>query len=123
MNSNVAVTNNGRLDILKWIITGLLLGAGVFGFYYFKDVLLILRVVGVLAIFAAAGAVAMQTDKGRSTIRFARESYIEVRKVVWPSRQETIQMTLVVLGMVAILSILVWIVDGILFYIVKQLVS
>jgi len=121
MSVNIDATNGNRLDIVKWLIVGLLLSGGMFGFYYFTDTFLLLRVIILLIFSGLAAWIAIQTTKGKETIHFLREAHIEVRKVVWPTRQETIQTTMVVIIMVFILAILVWIVDGILFWIVKLL--
>lgn len=121
MNANVEASHNHRLDLVKWLMVWLLLGGAVYGFYHFSDSSLLLRVVGLLAVAGVAGWIASQTEKGRASLRFLHDAHIEVRKVVWPTRQETLHMTLIVLVMVTILSILVYIVDGILFWIVKLL--
>ena len=67
----------------------------------------------------AAGAIAFTTDKGRAAWEFMRDSRTELRKVVWPTRKETTQTTLVVIGVVTLVAIFLWMVDGVLSWIVR----
>ncbi|MBA3662541.1 MAG: preprotein translocase subunit SecE [Gammaproteobacteria bacterium] len=103
-----------RLDVLKWLAVFFLLLAGLVGNHYYSEVSLLLRLMGWFAIVALAGFVAAQTQKGRWVIRFFRDSRGELRKVVWPTREETMQTTMVVAVMVVILALLLWGLDGIL---------
>jgi preprotein translocase subunit SecE len=99
------------LDTVKLVAAALLLVGGISAFYYFADYSTLLRVIALLVIAGIAIAVAMTTDPGRRLWQFAADSRNEVRKVVWPTRQETTQTTLVVLVMVIILSIVLWLFD------------
>ena len=81
---------------------------GIVGYYYYEDESILLRVAGVLAGVAVAAVLAMLTDKGRELWRFIQGSRIELRKVIWPTRQETFQTTLTVFVFVLILSIFFW---------------
>ncbi len=110
-------------DTLKWLVATALLGTGVTAFYYYGDESLLLRVIALLIVAGAAGAIAFTTDKGRATWEFMRESRTELRKVVWPTRKETTQTTLVVMGVVTLVAIFLWIVDGILSWIVRLLLG
>ena len=78
-------------DIAKWIITVLLLVVAVGGNYLYREFNLALRALAVVILFAAAGGVALWTTQGKATLAFAREARIEMRKVVWPTRQETLR--------------------------------
>jgi len=80
-------------------------------FYYYADVSKLARVVGLIAAVGVAAAIALQTDKGRTLASFVKDAQIEVRKVVWPTRQETVQTTLVVMVVVIIIAIFLWILD------------
>ncbi len=102
------------LDTLKLITALSLLIAGVVGFYYFEDESQLLRVLGMLAIAAAAIFVVSTTDIGRRSLGFVKDARVEVRKVVWPTRQETLQTTLAVLVMVVIVAIMLWAIDSLL---------
>ncbi len=69
------------------------------------------RVLGLLAAFGLAGLIILQTEKGRYFWSFFQDAQIEVRKVVWPSRQETIQTTLIVIAMVIVVAFFMWLMD------------
>ena len=106
-------------DLAKWVGAFVILGGGIAGFYYWSDESLLLRVIGLLVLSAAALFVAVQTEKGRAAWEFVRESHTEVRKVVWPTRKETTQTTLIVIAMVGLVAIILWVLDGLLAWLVK----
>jgi len=110
-------------DVLKWIVAAALLAAGLVGFYYFGDQSTLLRVIGLLFAIGASLAVAVQTEKGRSTWDFMRDSRTEVRKVVWPTRKETTQTTLIVMAVAGLVAILMWALDSILAVLVRILLG
>lgn len=109
------------MDTAKLAVAAFLLVAGIVAFYYFEGFSVLLRVVGLLAISAVAAVVALQTERGRALWQFASDARMEVRKVVWPSRQETLQTTLVVVVMVLIVGILLWLFDLVLMTILRFL--
>ncbi|MBK1648092.1 preprotein translocase subunit SecE [Rhabdochromatium marinum] len=116
-----AETGASKTDTLKLAAAVAILVAGLWGFYFFANFSLLLRVIVLLAIAAGAVAVALTTGPGRTLWRFASDSRMEVRRVVWPTRQETIQTTLVVMVMVLILGILLWLFDTLLMTILRLL--
>jgi preprotein translocase subunit SecE len=120
MNSSAEAGGAG-LDIAKLAGAALLLVGGLFAFYYFAEWYVLLRVFLLLAIGGAAVAVAFQTQPGRQLWQFVSDARMEVRKVVWPTRQETIQTTLVVMAMVVVLGIVLWLFDMILMGILRFL--
>ncbi|MCE1672060.1 preprotein translocase subunit SecE, partial [Enterobacter hormaechei] len=73
-----------------------------------------LRAMAVVVIVALAGAAALWTAKGKTTLAFAREARIEMRKVIWPTRQEALHTTLIVAAVTALMSLILWGLDGIL---------
>ncbi len=85
----------------------ILLGALV-AFYYYADASKLYRVVGMLVAVGVAAVISLQTDKGRQVSGFVRDAQVEVRKVVWPTRQETMQTTMFVIIVVVIFAILLW---------------
>ena len=118
------VESAGKMqDTLKWLVALALLAAGVAAFHYYGEESLLLRVIGLLIVAGAAASIAFTTDKGRAAWDFMRESRTELRKVVWPTRKETTQTTLVVIGVVALVAIFMWMVDGILSWIVRLLLG
>ncbi len=108
------------MDTAKLALAVLMLAAGIGGLYYYEAYSLLLRVLGLLAVAGVAVAIAMQTMVGRKVWSFASDSRTEVRKVVWPSRQETIQTTLIVFAMVLVIGIILWLVDMALLAIVRS---
>jgi len=120
MNARAEAGGTG-LDTAKLVAAALLLVAGIYGFYHFAAYSTLLRVVGLLAISAVAVAVALQTEQGRRLWQFGGDVRNEVRKVVWPTRQETLQTTLIVIVMVLILGIVLWLFDMVLINILRFL--
>lgn len=118
MNASTEEQPSSSLDGLKWGIIALLLMAAIGGNYYYGQESVLLRAVGVVVAVGIAGLVAMQTLKGRTAVSFAKESRTEVRKVVWPTRQEAIQTTGIVLVVTLLMSLLLWGLDSVLFWVV-----
>lgn len=98
-------------DKLKFTLALMLLISGVAGFYYLAGQPTVLRVLAVLTGVAAGGAVAWFTELGRRFVGFSRESIVEARKVAWPSRRETLQVTGVVFAFVLAMAIVLWAAD------------
>ncbi len=111
--SENAVDNTGSLDTVKWLVVVVLLGAAVGGNYYFSELSVLFRAVGVVVAVAVALFVAAKTVKGAQFVSFASESRTEVRKVVWPTREEATQTTLIVLAATFVMALLLWGLDGI----------
>jgi preprotein translocase subunit SecE len=120
MNSPAEAGGAG-LDTAKLAAAALLLVGGIYAFYYFAAYSVLLRVLGLLAISGVAAAIALQTDPGRRLWQFALDARMEVRKVVWPTRQETLQTTLIVIVMVLIVGIVLWLFDLVLMGILRFL--
>ncbi|MGL5286002.1 protein translocase subunit secE/sec61 gamma [Aeromonas sp. RU39B] len=113
-------SQGGSKDTLLWGLVFIILAAAVVGNYLLSGgVSVIVRAVGVVVVIAVAGALALQTTKGKATLAFARESRLEVRKVVWPTRQEAIQTTLIVLAVTAVMGLLLFVLDGALVWLVN----
>ena len=114
------VESTGKMqDTLKWLFATLLLGGALTAFYYYADHSLLMRIIGLLIVAGAAGVIAFTTEKGRTAWEFMGDSRTELRKVVWPTRKETTQTTLVVFGVVTLVAIFLWMVDGILSWVVR----
>jgi len=116
MKTNNAETSDGSngVDIFKWVITFALLAAAVVDNYLCDEMSVVIRIAGVVVLIAAALGVAATTVKGKTSIDFAKESRMEVRKVVWPTRQETVQITLIVLAVSVVMALALWGIDGIM---------
>ncbi len=112
-------TPAGSMDSLKWVVACALLVAAVVGNSLYSELSVVIRAAAVIAFVAAAGGIAAMTQKGKAAISFARESRMEVRKVVWPTRQETLQTTLIVLAVTVIMALVLWGIDGIMVRLVR----
>ena len=84
----------------------------------FAEQSVLIRALAVVVLIVIAGIVAMQTVKGHSAVVFAKESRIEIRKVVWPTRQEAVQTTGIVLVATFFMSLVLWGLDSTLFWLV-----
>jgi preprotein translocase subunit SecE len=111
------------VDNFKLLAAALLVAAGIAGFYLLSDMPTVVRVVAVLAGLATAAGVAWFTAPGRQFFAFSQESVTEARKVVWPTRKETMQMTGVVAVFVFVMALFLWMVDGSLLWLVKLIMG
>ncbi len=111
VEQNAAAQGN---DVLKYVAAGLLLVAGIAGFYWFSTWATPLRALLPLAGVIASGAVFALTAKGRQAIEYFSEARFELRKVIWPTRQETIRTTIVIIIVVIIISLLLGLIDFLL---------
>jgi preprotein translocase subunit SecE len=111
-----AESGASAIDTAKLVLSVALLLVGLVGFYYFADLPLLYRILGLVALAVAAIGVLFSTALGKSFLVFLREARIEVRKVVWPTRQETVQATLVVVALVFLVGLILWLLDMFLFW-------
>ena len=115
MNAKVE-TESGRLDSLKLGVAVLILGAAIYAFYHFEEQLLVLRVLGLLAVAGISIFIAAQSALGKSILGFITGAQREVRRVVWPTRAETMQTTFAVVLMVLLVGIFLWLLDMLLLW-------
>lgn len=108
-------------DWLKWLVIAILVVAGIVANYYYSTQPWPLRLLAWLFLLSIVTAIALQTRQGKLALSFARESRIELRKVFWPTRQETIQTTLFVAAMVVILALVLWGIDSMLMWLIGWL--
>lgn len=117
----------GSLDKVKWMIVILLVALMVWGNFYFSEPNSIyqpntaIRLVGVVVVFALAFFTMLTTTKGKSMIDFARESRIELRKVVWPTRKETVQTTLLIAVITIVVGLCLWAFDTLFLWLIAIL--
>ena len=109
------------LDVIKQIFSMLLVVAGMAAFYYFSEILLLYRVLALVVVVALAIGLLFTTAAGQNTWIFMLEAKLEVRKVVWPTREETIRTTLLVFGMVFLVGLGLWLLDMFLFWGIRLL--
>ena len=101
-------TGPGPLDTVKLLLAAAVLLGGIVAYYYFEDESLLLRAAGVLVGLALGIVIALQSTQGRELWRFIQGARVELRKVIWPTRQEALQTTLTVLVFALILGIFFW---------------
>jgi preprotein translocase subunit SecE len=123
MMSKIETQQNLQFDWLKWLVILFLLVAGVVMNYYYSTYPWPLRLLGWLVLTIIVLGVASQTNQGKKAIEFAKEARIELRKVYWPTRQETMQMTLIVAVMVVVLALMLWGIDGVLMWLISWLMG
>ncbi|MBZ4201500.1 MAG: preprotein translocase subunit SecE [Methylovulum sp.] len=109
------------LDIVKQTTSVFLVVLGIFLFYYFSEFLLIYRVLMLIVLGISVVAIMLTTVLGKSLWRFFIESRNEVRKVVWPTKDETIRTTLLVFVMVFVVGLCLWLLDVFLLWCVRQI--
>ena len=109
------------MDKILLSLSVLPVAAAIGGFYYFEDQATWVRVIALLVAVGISALIALQTAMGKAAWDFRREAIIEVRKVVWPTRKETVQTTMVVLVVVIIMAMLLWALDSLLAWAVRFL--
>lgn len=113
----------GVLDTVKLAVAVALLIAGVMGFYWFHDESTLIRVLGLLVVVGIAVGLGMTTAKGNQLAGFMGNARTEVRKMVWPTRVETTQTTLIVLAVVILVGIFLWLLDMLLGWGVSRFIA
>lgn len=110
-----------RFNVVMWVTVLLLIVGGIFANTYYSQIAWAIRAAVGIVILALALLIALQTSAGQQVWIFAKGARIELRKVVWPTRQETIQTTLVVVAMVVIAALILWGIDTLFFWLVGWL--
>ncbi len=121
--SEKSTTQASKQDLLKWIAVAVIVAAGVYANAYFSAESLVFRVIGLLVAAGLAVWIAVQTEKGSAFLNLCLEARTEIRKVVWPTRQETTQTTMIVLVVVFILGIVLWLLDTALGAIISRIIG
>jgi preprotein translocase subunit SecE len=109
------------VDVVKLAAGVAILAGGIAAFYLLGDLPIWLRWIIVLAALVAGAFVGLQSHQGKTFSAFVQSSRIELRKVVWPNRQETMQVTLVVFVMIIVLGLFFWGVDSLLGFLTQWL--
>lgn len=113
------VRTPNRADKFKLLAAGAIVVIALVAFYAFSAHSLLARVIGLLAVIGVAAAIALKTEWGAETLEFIQGARAELRKVVWPTRAETTQTTLIVIVMVIIMGLLLWLFDVLLLWLVR----
>lgn len=100
-----------KLDPLKWIVVVLLFSAAVGGNVYFAAEPLLYRVTGVIILSLIALVVGLQTEQGKAFSGFFKDARIELKKIIWPTQQETLQSTLIVVVVVFFMALVLFFLD------------
>ncbi len=120
MNTQVEVSAS-VFDVAKQVFSVIFVVAGVAAFYYFSGIPFLYRVFGLIVVVLAVLGVMLTTEMGKGIWGFVLESKQEVRKVVWPAREETFRTTLLVFAMVFVVGLVLWLLDMFLFWGVRFL--
>lgn len=110
-------------DKIKMLVAFLLIAAGVVGFYALGDAAAVLRVASVLFGVLAAAGVFWTSTQGKRFFGFAGDSVNEAKRVVWPTRKETMQTTGVVILFAIVMALFLWAVDASLLMVVNKLMG
>ena len=113
MSEKTENTSN-PLDMLKWLVVIALLAGLITTNTMYGDISVLYRALAAVAVVVIAGFIAATTTKGSAFLTFAKESRMEVRKVIWPSRQEANQTTLIVMAATVVMALILWGIDGIM---------
>ena len=105
---------SNALDMFKWVVVFALLAGLVTANTMYGEISVLYRAIAIVVVVGIAGFIAATTEKGSTFLSFAKESRKEVRKVVWPTRQEASQTTLIVLAATLIMALILWGLDGII---------
>ncbi|TDJ23761.1 MAG: preprotein translocase subunit SecE [Gammaproteobacteria bacterium] len=123
MNTSAETSGQSAIDWLKWIVVYAVVGAGVFGNWYYQDQSVLYRVLGLLVLAIVALLTLVQTQKGRAAWDLLKDARSEIRRVVWPTRQETVQTTMIVLVLIMVFSLILWLLDSGLSWLVSTVIG
>jgi preprotein translocase subunit SecE len=124
MATQTETSQSGALDIVKLLIAAVALVGGLYAYYYFaNDVAQALRVLMVLGGAIAGIGIAMTSTQGQQLWHFIQGSRVEIRKVVWPTRQETTQTAIAVFVFTLVMMLFFWGLDSGLLWLTRALVS
>ena len=122
-NSSAQTEKSSFIDTIKLLLSAAVLFSGLFSYYYYLQVSLPLRVLMVLAGLFFGTAIAMTSFQGKQLFSFIQSSRIEIRKVVWPTNQETSQTTMAVFVFTLVMGIFFWGLDSFLLWLTRTLVG
>ena len=122
MTGKAEATASG-MDVFKLALSAGLVLAGIAAFYVFADQPLLYRVLGIVGAVIVAAVIAYTTQRGRTLASFMQDARTEVRKMVWPTRFETLQTTIVVFIIVVILALFLWMIDRFLTYLIQFVIT
>ena len=121
--AETAEQTNSGMDKVKLALAAILVLVGFYGFYEYAAQPLLYRVLGILLFVVVAAGIALTTTKGRALMAFMQSARTEVRKMVWPTRAETLQTTLVILVVVILVGLFLWLLDTFLGWIMSMIIG
>ena len=101
-----------RLDSAKWLLVIVIILGGVYVNSIYATAPVLYRALAGIVLLGIVAIIGLQTSLGKATWDLAKESRVEIRKVVWPTRQETIQTTFIVVAVVIFVALILWILDS-----------
>jgi len=107
-------TSKNKNDLVKWILSLVIFAGSLFAFYYFDQYPIIYRVLGLIGVVLLDFAILFNTEKIKSLRVFTYDARVELKKVVWSTKAEVIQTTIIVFIVVIIMSVLLWLLDKLL---------
>ena len=117
------VQSASRFDTLKWLVVFVLIAVGVIGNQYFNTESLLYRVLALLGLGIVAAWVALLTERGRRFATLLKEARVEIRKVVWPTRPELVQTTMIVVVFVLVVALILWGMDSLISWLVAGFIG
>lgn len=123
MTTQVEASGGNALDVVKWVAVVVLLVAATLGNQYLTSISPALRIGGVVLFALLAVGIVLTTAKGRSFLELLKEAKVEVRKIVWPTRQETWQTTMIVAAVVIVAALMLWGIDTLFGWIVSAIIG
>ena len=102
------------IDKAKWFVVWVLVIAGIWGNWYYQEIAVLLRAAILIGIGLVAAFLVFQTESGRTLWRQMKGARGEIRRVVWPSRQQTAQTTMIVIALILVVSLILWGLDSLL---------
>jgi preprotein translocase subunit SecE len=108
-------------DNIKLVIAVVIMASAIALFYTYAEYSNLLRVLGLLVAAGLSLFIASKSTVGATAMSYIRDTQVEVRKVVWPTRQETVRTTLLVIVMVMVAAVMLWAVDSLLAWAVRAL--
>ena len=109
--------------MLRWGAVVALVALGVVGNQYYSSESLLYRVLALVVLGGVAIYVALGTSQGEAFATLVKEARMEIRKVVWPTRPETMQTTLIVLGVVLLAALILWGLDSLLGWLASLIIG
>jgi preprotein translocase subunit SecE len=102
------------LDKFYWLLSCLLIAAGIAAHYYFSLLPWPIKLAGWIVLGCVICLILFQTTTGKKFFHFAKDARIELYKVVWPTKQETIHTTMLLVVLVIVMSLIMWGMDSLL---------